>query len=272
MLSAATERSGSDGIAFDAREVQVEMNAGSRGSALAVWTLLLAGCSTGALPPGATEQARSMHETWTVFLRIGIGVAAIVYGLIAWCLVRYRKRPTDTAFPVQFRRNDRMEIVYTAIPILLVTGLFFISFAAERHVEAIPLRQQVVVDVTGFRWSWRFEYPGLGISVIGTHDRPPQFVLPVGETTRLNVTSVDVDHSFWVPAFLFKRDAIPGLRNVFAWTPTMLGTFRGQCGEFCGLDHALMSFSVKVVSAGDFARWVRAQRRVAVARRSGAFR
>ena len=90
-------------------------------------------------------------------------------------------------------------------------------------------------------------------------------MLPVGETTRLNVTSVDVDHSFWVPDFLFKRDAIPGLRNVFAWTPTTIGTFRGECGEFCGLDHAVMSFSVKVVSADDFSRWVSARRRVALA-------
>jgi cytochrome c oxidase subunit 2 len=219
-----------------------------------------------ALPSGATEQAAAMHATWTVFLRIGIGVAVIVYGLIAWCLVRYRKRATDTQFPVQFRRNDRMEIVYTVIPILLVTGLFFISFAAERRVEAIPLRQDVVVDVTGFRWSWRFEYPELGgVDIIGTHDRPPELVLPVGSTTRLNVTSVDVDHSFWVPDFLFKRDAIPGLRNVFAWTPTTIGTFRGECGEFCGLDHARMAFSVRVVSREDFARWVSARRRVAPA-------
>ncbi len=213
-----------------------------------------------------------MHDMWIVFLRAGIVVAAIVYGLIGWCILRYRKRPTDTAYPAQFRRNDRLEIVYTVIPILMVTALFFISFAAERHVEAIPLQTQVVVNVTGFRWSWRFEYPELGIVVIGTHERPPQFVLPVDRTTRLNVTSVDVDHSFWVPAFLFKRDAIPGLRNVFAWTPTKLGTYRGECGEFCGLDHAVMSFSVRVVSEADFARWVRSHGRLALSQVRGGAR
>lgn len=204
-----------------------------------------------------------MHDAWMFFTGAGIGVAIVVYGLIAWCVVRYRKRPTDLGFPVQFRRNDKLEIVYTVIPILMVVGLFLISFAAERHVEAIPLRQQVVVNVTGFRWSWRFDYPQLGISVIGERERPPEFVLPVAQTTRLNVTSVDVDHSFWVPDFLFKRDAIPGLRNVFAWTPTKVGTFRGECGEFCGLDHANMSFRVRVVSDVDFARWVAARRRPA---------
>lgn len=216
------------------------------------------------LPHGATAQSGALHEMWTVFFWAGVGVAIIVYGLIAWCVLRYRRRPTDEAFPPQFRRNNRMEALYTAVPILMVIGLFFISNAAERHVETIAREQQVVVNVTGFRWSWRFEYPELGVSVIGAMNRPPEFVLPVDETTRLNVTSVDVDHSFWVPAFLFKRDAIPGIENVFDWTPNRVGTYRGECGEFCGLDHATMSFSVKVMTHRDFERWVRAHRRVAL--------
>jgi len=106
-----------------------------------------------------------------------------------------------------------MELVYTGIPILMVVALYAISYAAELHVETIARRQEVVVNVTGFRWSWRFEYPQLGVSAIGTADRPPEFVLPVDRTTRLNVTSVDVDHSLWVPAFLFKCDAVPGSKT-----------------------------------------------------------
>ncbi len=216
------------------------------------------------LPPGATAQAGALHEMWTIFFWAGVGVAIVIYGLIAWCVLRYRRRPTDDAFPPQFRRNNRMEVLYTGIPILMVIALFFISYSAERHVETIAQAQQVVVNVTGFRWSWRFEYPQLGVSVLGATDSPPEFALPVDETTRLNVTSVDVDHSFWVPAFLFKRDAIPGLENVFDWTPNKVGTYRGECGEFCGLDHANMSFSVKVMTHADFERWVRAHRRVAL--------
>ncbi|GAC1567340.1 MAG: hypothetical protein NVS2B3_04960 [Vulcanimicrobiaceae bacterium] len=215
------------------------------------------------LPSGATAQAVALHQMWAVFFWSGIGVAAVVYGLIAWCLIRYRKRTTDRELPVQFRRNDRMELVYTGVPILMVVALFFMSDAAERHVETIAAHEDVVVDVTGFRWSWRFEYPKLGVSVAGERGRPPEFVLPIDETTRLNVTSVDVDHSFWVPDFLFKRDAIPGLRNVFDWTPKKLGTYRGECGEFCGLDHATMSFAVRVVSHDAFVRWAAAHRRVA---------
>jgi cytochrome c oxidase subunit 2 len=158
-----------------------------------------------------------------------------------------------------------MEIVYTALPILMVGGLFAVTYPAERHVEAIAAAPQLVVNVTAFRWSWRFDYPRTGTSIVGTPSAPPELVLPLNETVRLNVTSVDVDHSFWVPAFLFKRDAIPGVENVFDWTPNRLGTFRGECGEFCGLDHALMSFSVKVVTPVEFEHWLKKRRPLAAA-------
>lgn len=212
------------------------------------------------LPSGGTVQSQSLHDMWVTFFWAGIGVALVVYGLIGWCVVRYRRRARDTAYPDQFRRNNTWEIIYTGIPILMVVGLFSITYASERHVETIAQSQSVVVDVTGFRWSWRFQYPQLDVSVTGTPQAPPELVLPLGETARLNVTSVDVDHSFWVPGFLFKRDAVPGLENVFDWTPTTLGTFRGECGEFCGLDHASMTFQVRVVPAAQFSTWVRTHR------------
>lgn len=231
------------------------------GTALAVF---LAGCSARPLPLGATEQSKSLHDQWVVFFWVGTGVAVVIYALIAWCVVRYRRRSSDIGYPDQFRDNKRWEIVYTGIPILMVIVLFLITYASERHVEAIAQTQAVVVNVTGFRWSWRFDYPQLDITVAGTPQVPPELVLPLGETTRFNVASVDVDHSFWVPAFLFKRDAIPGLENVFDWTPSKLGTFRGECGEFCGLDHALMTFAVRVVSPHEFSTWVRTHRGIAL--------
>jgi cytochrome c oxidase subunit 2 len=224
-------------------------------------------CSAQPLPLGATVQSHALRGMWTIFFWSGIGVAVIIYGLIGWCLLRYRKRPSDATFPVQFRRNSAWEIVYTGVPILMVIGLFMITYPAERHVETIAPRQAVVVNVTAFRWSWKFDYPELGASVAGTAHDPPIFEIPIDETARFNVTSVDVDHSFWVPAFLFKRDAIPGLQNVFDWTPTKLGDFRGECGEFCGLDHATMSFQLHVVTRSDFERWIAARRRLALSMR-----
>lgn len=237
------------------------------GAAIAV---VLNGCSFQPLPPGGTEQAKSAHEMWVLFTISGLCVALLIWGLIFWCIVRYRQRDDDDgSFPAQFRRNNRMEIVYTGLPIVLVAVLFGFTYAAERHMETIAPRPDVVVDVSGYRWSWKFDYPKLGIRIAGTPDRPPEFVLPMGQTTRLNVTSVDVDHSFWVPAFLFKRDAIPGLRNVFDWTPIKLGTFRGECGEYCGLKHTLMSFTVRVVTPQTFERWVQNERRSATRTNGG---
>jgi cytochrome c oxidase subunit 2 len=226
---------------------------------------VLAGCDARPLPTGATLQAHEMHAVWVEFFWAGLGVAAVVYALIGWCLLRYRKKATDVDFPPQFRRNDKLEIFYTVVPVLMVCALFALTYAAERHVETIAGTQSVVVDVTAFRWGWRFDYPQLGVRVTGTSQVPPELVLPLDETTRFDVTSADVDHSFWVPAFLFKRDAIPGLRNVFDWTPSQTGTFRGECGEFCGLDHATMSFTVRVVPPAEFARWTRGRRAVALA-------
>jgi cytochrome c oxidase subunit 2 len=80
-------------------------------------------------------------------------------------------------------------------------------------------------------------------------------VLPLGEVTRIEITSVDVNHAFWVPDFLFKRDAIPGQTTAFDLQPARLGTYLGRCAEFCGLNHALMTFTVRVVTPDDFQRW-----------------
>jgi cytochrome c oxidase subunit 2 len=195
---------------------------------------------------------------WVLFGWTGLGVAALIWALIFFCIVRFRERGDDDgSFPVQFRRNNRMEIVYTVLPMMLVGALFAFTYPAERHIETIAPTQALVVDVSGFRWSWRFDYPAYHFAVNGTRTTPPELVLPLGETTRFNVTSLDVDHSFWIPAFLFKRDAIPGLRNVFDLTPNKLGSFRGECGEYCGLEHAHMLFSVRVIAPNAFARWVR---------------
>lgn len=226
--------------------------------ALIAMTTLVVSCSATPLPLGATVQSQPLHMMWVVFFWTGLGVGAVVYALIAWCILRYRRRRKDDDFPKQFRRNTVLEITYTIIPLVVVVALFAITLPAEQQAEALSTRQGMIVNVTAFRWSWLFNYPQFGVSVSGLPGAPPRFALPVGETIRFNLTSVDVDHSFWVPAFLFKRDAIPGLANSFDWTPTKVGVFRGACAEFCGLDHTAMSFQVDVMSGSDFKRWMHA--------------
>ncbi|HEY5426265.1 MAG TPA: cytochrome c oxidase subunit II [Candidatus Tumulicola sp.] len=225
--------------------------------ALAVLAALCsAGCGrTYGLPRGATVQAQAMYQDWTIFFYAGLAVAAIVFTLILVPLVVWRRR--SEAYPPQFRRNNRWEFVYTGIPILMVLALFGVTYVEEARVERLAPHPANVVDVIAFRWSWEFRYPGHPIAVVGTPQSPPALILPLGETTRIHLTSRDVNHAFWIPGFLFKRDAIAGIDNYFDLQPTHLGFFRGKCAEFCGLDHATMTFGVRVVTQNDYARWLR---------------
>ena len=108
------------------------------------------------------------------------------------------------------------------------------------------------LGVVGFRWSWTFNYLEEGVYDVGTPGERPQLYLPVDETVRFSLTSPDVIHSFWVPAFLHKMDVIPGRNNKFEVTPNKIGVYAGKCTELCGADHARMLFDVHVVSRADY--------------------
>jgi len=192
-----------------------------------------------------------MRTDWYVFIAAGIFVGLYVYGCIAWCIAAYRDRGHE---PQQFSGNTPLEIVYAVIPLLMVIGLFGVTYAVEMpvdHVANPPNR----IAVTAFRWSWRFEYPN-GLATTGTPANVPTLYLPLGRTTEIDLRSDDVTHSFWVPAFLFKRDAIPGMTNVFDVTPNRQGRFLSRCAQFCGLDHALMTFVVNVVPPAAYDRYL----------------
>ena len=116
------------------------------------------------------------------------------------------------------------------------------------------------MDVTGLQWGWRFQYPESDVTVVGDAHHPPTLVLPAGRTIGFDLVSVDVIHSFYVPAFLDKRDVVPGEENRVDVTTTRPGRFSGLCAEFCGLDHARMGFTVDVVPPSEFEAWLVAQR------------
>lgn len=218
--------------------------------------LCTAGCGVYALPAGATTQAQVLHQDWTVFTLVGLLVAVIVFGLILFPLFAWRRRSDE--YPPQFSQNGKLEIIYTIIPLLMVIVLFAVTYRDEVIVEHLSARPANTVDVLAFQWSWRFHYVGTAINIVGTPNAPPQLILPVNETTRINLTSSDVNHEFWVPAFLFKRDAIAGINNSFDLRPLRAGVYLGRCAEFCGFDHALMTFTVRVVSQGDYDQWLHA--------------
>lgn len=185
-----------------------------------------------------------MRTDWYVFMAAGAFVGLYVYACILWCLWRYRRRANSR--PQQFTHNTVLELVYLFLPMLMVCGLFGVTYAIEMPVDHVAAAPENKVAVTAFRWSWQFQYPS-GLTAVGTPLAPPTLYLPLHETTEIDLRSADVTHSFWIPAFLFKRDAIPGMTNVFDVTPIRIGRFIGRCAQYCGLDHAEMSFTVQVV-------------------------
>lgn len=211
-----------------------------------------------ALPPPATDEAVDMDGLWDLYLWIGYGVTALVVVLIVLIIVRFRRRSDD--LPRQKHYNIPAEVAYTLIPLLAVLGLFAASFSTTRAIDRTVDEPDVVVDVTAFQWQWEFEYPDVGVRVVGSDDADPVLVLPAGSSVRFDMRSLDVIHSFWITSFRFKRDIIPGRPASFSvrmgdevagWYPD-----DGVCAEFCGLDHAVMRFSVLVMEPGEFDAWL----------------
>ena len=212
------------------------------------------------MPGAATAESRDVATLYAGFLVAAAIVAAIVYGLATFAIVRYRGGPADP-LPVQRRGNLRLEGVWTAIPILTVLVLFAGTLVVLNRVDARTQAPVTQIHVQAFRWGWSFTYPNDGLSVSGIGDPGPEIVVPTGQAIRLTITSADVVHSFYVPLFLFKRDAIPGRENTYEFTVTDAGTYRGQCAEFCGIYHSRMPFAIRAVSPAEYQAWVAAQPR-----------
>jgi cytochrome c oxidase subunit 2 len=233
---------------------------------------LLTGCSgalsRGLLPKGVTENSPRITPLWNGSWAAALGVGCVVWGLTLWCVVAYRRRKDDPEFPEQLRYNVPIEILYTVVPLFMIGVLFFYTARDEQAMLSTSVKPDQVVNVVGKQWSWDFNYTTEQVYEAGTQaqlsgkplpeDALPTLYLPVGERTEFVLTSRDVIHSFWVPAFLQKLDMIPGKVNRFQVVPTTIGTFAGKCAELCGAYHSDMLFTVKVVSPADFAAHIQA--------------
>src|SRR4051794_9533078 len=209
-----------------------------------------------------------MRRLWTGSVIAALIVGIIVWTLIIWCIVRYRKRGDE--LPRQTAYNLPLEIVYTVIPFLIIAVLFFFTVVTQNKVQERDENPDLTVAVNAFKWNWQFVYPdspgpdGTPVNTLGNSQQIPILVLPTDRTIRFEVASADVIHSFWVPEFLFKLDVIPGnengRNNVFDVTVRKEGAYVGRCAELCGTYHAFMNFEVRAVSGGDFARYIAARR------------
>jgi cytochrome c oxidase subunit 2 len=223
--------------------------------------------ATGCAPQSVTEQGRAVHNLYNLFLYIAAVVYLIVAVLVIWSVIRYRRR--DDELPKQTHGNNRLELTWTAIPLVIVLFLFVATVQAQNKVLDPVAQPAVNVTVTAFQWSWRFTYEGTGAEVLGTPETVPEMVLPVGQRVRVKLVSADVVHSFYVPQTLFKRQAIPGTVNQFDLTFDKVGLYHGQCTQFCGLQHTDMTFRVRVVTQGEYQTWLAAAARRGQAGRPG---
>jgi cytochrome c oxidase subunit 2 len=241
----------------------------------AVLMALLTGCSAedvgskvghfGWPGPGISLQAHKMYDLWIASTVAALAVGVFVWGLIFWCVIRYRKRGDE--LPVQTRFNMPMEVLYTVTPVLIVCVLFFYTAIVQTDVTRLTRNPDVVVEVVGFKWNWQFNYrdaPGAEArtvaSTIGSSDVIPLLVLPVGQRIRFEQTSRDVIHSFWVPEMLFKLDVMPGnVRNRWEATLDKEGRYVGRCAELCGTYHAFMNFELVAVSPDKFQQFLAAR-------------
>lgn len=218
--------------------------------------------STGWLPHAVTEGGDRVTSLWIGAWITLIGVGLLVIGLIAWCVVAYRRRSDDTGLPEQLRYNIPIEILYTVVPMLMVVVFFYYTARDEAALIDTSQKADVTVNVVGKQWSWDFNYIEDDVHEVGTQailtgepgakETIPTMYLPVGERVEFVLTSRDVIHSFWVPAFLQKMDMVPGRVNRFQVVPTQEGEFAGKCAELCGAYHSQMLFNVKVVSREEY--------------------
>jgi cytochrome c oxidase subunit 2 len=235
--------------------------------------LVLTGCSPevekGWLPTerGTTSNTDRIMDLWVNSWIAALVVGIITWGLIVWCIVAYRRRKGTVGFPRQTSFNLPLEVFYLTIPLFMVLVFFYFT---DRDQQAIDDRSQpadVVVDVRGKQWAWDFNYKAGDVIEEDVHEagvqahltgntidkeQLPTLYLPVNKSVDLELNARDVIHSFWVPAFLQKRDMIPGKTNYIRFTPTKEGTYDGKCAELCGEYHSEMLFRVKVVSESEF--------------------
>ncbi len=217
--------------------------------------LLLGGCLTAP----ATSEARRVADLYTVFMAIAGVVVVIVLGLATFAIVRYRRRPGDDELPPQTHGSLPLEVAWTGIPLATIVVLLVLTVLVLNVFDsAAQAAAGAEIRVNAFRWGWRFEYPDQGVVVEGVREPGPEVYVPVGENVKVTLTSSDVDHAFYVPRFLFKRDAIPGRESVFAFTVDEPGRYGGQCAEFCGIYHSQMPFTIVAVPRTEYEAWLAA--------------
>jgi len=204
------------------------------------------------LPTSASEEFDRIQDIFWFATIISIGIFSLVAAVVVYSVWKWRVPLDDDADGPPIHGHTGLEIVWTAVPAILVIAIG-ISSAVVLSENGQAGERPLQVKVIGQQFTWKFVYSDYGDATSG------ELVLPVGRETRFTMTSVDVIHSFWVPNFGQKMDAVPGIETTILVTPTRTGEFAVICAELCGLGHATMRAKARVVTQSEFDTWVKEQ-------------
>lgn len=220
--------------------------------------LLLSGCGYFNSPQNIFaphgQVAQDQKDLFFLTMWPALAVMILVEAGLLFILIRFRRRKGDTGLPTQTHGNNKLEVGWTLAPMILLAFFIAPTIGGIVDLGRTPAGSLEVV-VTGQRFSWSFTYqdPKGGPPIV---QPVGEMHIPIDRTIGLQLKSIDVIHSFWVPKLAGKTDVIPGRSNHMWLKGTDIGTYQGQCAEFCGLDHAKMRFSVVVESQADFDAWL----------------
>lgn len=225
-------------------------------------------------PASATELGDRIRGLHHLALIVCVVMGIVVFGIIGYTLVKFRK--SQGAQAAKFSHSTKAEIIWTVIPVLILVLLAIPTarvLVEMEDTQAADLR----IKVTGYQWKWRYEYLDHGISFFSNideaskaagilhsdHELPEQYlrdvdkpmVVPVGQKVKIQLTSNDVIHAWWVPELYVKRDAVPGTINETWFQIEEPGTYRGQCAELCGRGHGFMPIVVVALPQDEFDAW-----------------
>ena len=207
-------------------------------------------------PDQASTQAGPIDTLWDVLVVCSVPIFVGVTIVVVYAARLFRQRPGEEDLDgPPIHGNTRLEVVWTALPAIMLVTLCTYAYVVLRDIEespALAATPEMVVDVYGEQFAWTFEYAGADGKKVNT----TQLYLPEGRSVKFDVHSKDVIHDFWVPAFRMKVDAVPGVTTNYRVTPTKLGKFPVVCAELCGLGHAYMRQAVTVMEPAKFDAWL----------------
>src|SRR5436853_303884 len=214
-------------------------------------------------PTDASKQPHNIATLYDVLIVASVPIFVLVTSVVIYSVVFFRMRPgqEDEDGP-PLHGNTRLEVIWTAIPAMLLVGLCVYAYVVLREIEKKPTAanaatREMKVRVDGEQFTWTFTYPKdvAGGKPLTTN----QLYVPIGRSVDFRIHAKDVIHDFWVPAFRLKMDAVPGIETHYRVTPKRLGTYPVVCAELCGLGHGTMRSSVQVVTAKNFKRFLTLQ-------------